>query len=267
MASSPLYPGELVIGDTTPEHVTAEPAGMSRGLDLSSRPHGYAYGGVAEPFPADLLIPESEWQARIKEMEERKSRISDICIQGDLPCKDQNGTSQCWVNAPTHCIEIIRLVQNQEKVILSPSSVGGPVKNFRDPGGWGKEALEYGMAHGWCPVDKWPANAINRQYWTEENKQLALKYRQTEWWELRPRNTAELISCLLRRMPTAVGLNWWSHEVTYCDPVWLDGTVVCRIRNSWGMNWPSANAGGWSILQGSKMLPDDACAPRVAIAS
>jgi len=91
-----------------------------------------------------------------------------------------------------------------------------------------------------------------------------MSYRITEWMELRPRNLEEHISLLLRNIPVAVGLNYWSHEVSDHDAVWLDGTVAVRFRNSWDMDWGDK---GFAIRQGSKMYADDAVAPRVALAS
>lgn len=254
---------ELIIDDGTPDRDLQPPSGFSAGLDLSERT-SEGYAGVAERFPQELLIPRSEWQARIQEMEETKSRLSDMALAAGLPCKDQNGTNYCWINAPTYCVETVRLTMNQPMVILSPASAGGPIKGYRNVGGWGKEGLEWIVTHGLVPVDKWPANAISSSYNTEENKRLGLNYRVTEWWELQPRNLDELMSCLFRSIPVAVGYSWWGHEVTASDPAWIDGAIALRIRNSWSMGWGSQ---GYGILQGNRMFPDDAVAPRVAIAS
>ena len=263
--TSQLYPGELVIEGTTPETVTNAPAGFSTGLKLGMRttPYGQMYG--TEAFPQGLVIPRSEWQARIQEMEERKSRISDISLQAGLPCKDQNGTNYCWINAPTHCVEILRVMQNQPMVILSPASAGAQIKQGQNVGGWGEEGLRWIVDHGLAPVAQWPANQIsNWQSLAQQTKTISLDYRVTEWWELQPRNLDQLISCLLLRIPVAVGYNWWSHEVTACDPVWLNGQAAIRIRNSWSMTWGEQ---GFSVLTGSRALPDDAVAPRVAVAA
>ncbi len=266
--SSSMYGGELVIDDSTDVAVAEAPEGYSHSLDLGLRgPNDYEYGDAAQPFPQELLIPPSEWQGMIEEMEERKTRTSDKVEQAGLPCKDQAQTNYCWINAPVHCVEILRVMQNQPMVILSPASAGAPIKNYRNVGGWGKEGLEYVIEHGIVPVSLWPANAIDRRYATPENKLAALDYRAVEWWELRPRNTNELISCLLRRIPVALGYNWWRHEVTGYDAVWVNGRIAIRIRNSWTMNWPQVGARGYSILQGSKMLPDDAVAPRSVLAA
>lgn len=261
---SALLPNEFIIHDTTPGHLEAPPQGMSKGLELGRRTTGFGAIPNAPAFPTDLIIPKNEWQDRIKEMEDTQTRISDLSIAAGLPCKDQNGTNYCWANAPTHCVEILRVVQNEQMVILSPASVAAPLTKFQNVGGWGQSALEYIVANGVCPVAYWPANAIQRSYYTDTNKTAAQDYKVTEWWELVPRNIDQLVSCLLRRIPVAIGLNWWSHEVTACDAVWLNGAIAIRIRNSWGMSWGSQ---GFSVLQGSKMLPDDAVAPRVAIAA
>lgn len=260
--SSKMFPGEPIINDSSTEDATAPPPGMGRGLRLELRgPEGY--GDLASAFPSELLIPDSEVQARIQELEEQKSNLSNIGDTANLPPLNQGQTNYCWGNGPVYCVQLIRVIQNQELVLLSPASVCAPIKNFKNQGGWGKEALEYIIEHGIVPVSKWPANSMDRKYWTEENKKLALNYRVTEWMELKPRSKQELISCMLRRIPVAVGYNHWSHEVSAVDAVWLDGTVALRIRNSWG-DW---GVNGYGILQGSKMLPDDAVAPLVTMAS
>lgn len=240
------------------------PAEYGRGLDLSARPQGLmAYSDVANPFPDSLLIPRSEWQARIQELDATKSSIPDLCDQAGLPVKDQKRTNYCWANAPTHCVEVVRVLEGHAPVVLSAASVGAQVKNYWNTGGWGKEALDFIIAHGVVPDDKWPNAEINKKYATPENLAEAKKFAVTGWWELEPRNLDQLISCLLRRVPVAVGYNWWSHEVTAVRPLWLDGEVALQIDNSWGQQW---GTNGRGTLQGRKMLPDDAVAPYVTIA-
>lgn len=259
---------DLIINDETHEEVHQIPADQGTGLDLSERGGGeYEYGSVADPFPSQLLIARSEWQARIQEIQANQSAISDQIKLAGLPPKNQAQTLFCWGNAPTHCLEINRVQQNQPMVILSPASVCAQINGFKNKGGWGKQALQWISDNGVVPVDQWPANAIDRKYATAENKTLALDYRTDEWIELAPNNLDQMVSLLLRRIPIAVGLSWWGHEVTFVDALWIDGAIAIRGRNSWGADWPKAGASGFFVLQGQKMLPNDAVAPATAIAS
>lgn len=253
---------ELVIDDSTPE-TALTPAGFStgyRGMFSSAA----SAAAATVPFPGELLIPRNEWQARIQEMEERKSRVSDICDAAGLKVKDQANTNFCWANAPVHCLEIMRVIQNQPPVSLSPASVACRINGFKNQGGWGEDALNFLIEHGAVPVSQWPANAIEKKYNTALNQNAALEYRVTEWWNIKPRNMDELGSCLLLRIPVAIGLNWWEHEVTAVDPVWLNGQLAVRIDNSWGESWGTRGRG---ILAGKKAQPDDSVAARVVIAS
>lgn len=236
---------------------------FGRGLDLGLRgPSDHEYGDVATAFPSALLVPRNEWQARIEQTERTQSRLSDLCTLAGLPHKDQASTNYCWANAPVYAMEVMRVKQNQPMVILSPASVAAPIKGYRNVGGWGKEALEWIVQYGAAPVSLWPANGINKSFATKTTIAEAAKYRVDEWCELVPRNIEQLVSMLLHRIPVPVGYNWWGHEVTAIDAVWLDGTVAIRIRNSWA-NWGD---NGYGILQGNRMLPDDAVAPFTTLA-
>lgn len=261
--TSKLYPGERVINDETPIDEEIIDEGMGRGYRPALRkvPFG-EIPTASNPFPKELLIDESEFEARIKEAEKLSRRLSDYVNKAKLPCKNQEKTNYCWINAPVHCLEVTNVMQNQPMVILSPASAGAKLKNFRNVGGWGGEGLEFLDKMGCNQVEDWPANAIDRRYATDENAKKALKYRPHEWMEIQPKNLQEIVSLLLRLMPGAGGYNWWSHEITLYEPVWLDGTVAIRIRNSWGMNWPKPGAGGYSVLQGSRMYPDELVATR-----
>lgn len=258
---SKLYPGEIFVDHgTNNDHLFSKEFGRGLMLELKG-PEGY--GAAATRFPQELLIDPSEYEARIQEIEERGNRLSERVLRDNLPCKDQQSTNYCWINAPTHCVEVNRLLQNQEMVILSPASVGAPIKGYRNQGGWGKEGLEYVSEHGLVPVAKWPANAIDRRYDTAETRSLRMNYRQTEWWEL---TTEQECASYLLRLQGAVanGYAWWEHETTRYECVWLDGELCFRDRNSWGMGYGHK---GFFILRGSRKRFDDCVAPAVVIAS
>lgn len=267
MFTSTLYKNEVIINDENFQETVTATEGMARGLQLDLRgPNDYEYDGLATPFPNELLINPSDYQAIIQEQEEQKSRNSDLVNLAGLPHKDQSTTNFCWINAPTHCVEVCYVQQNQRHadgrlIILSPASVGAKIKGYRNVGGWGKEGLDGIIKWGLAPVEMWPANAIDKKYDTSTTQQVSKKFTVDEWFECVPRNKHQMISMLLRRKPGAAGLNWWRHEVTYYECVWIDGEVAVRFRNS----WKGYGDNGYSILQGSKMLADDLVFPSTAI--
>lgn len=271
MFQSALRPKEIVIDDSNylqyapPQDVVIDGEKKTRGLiprDYSVHP----LGGLSFAAPFNVpIIPRNLWTGMIEQMEKSKSRLSDIATLAGLECLDQNGTNYCWINGPTYCMMQIRAFAGLPLVLLSPASVGCKIKGFRNQGGWGTEGLEYIVQHGIVPQSLWPANAIKREYDTAEAWKEAESYKITEWWELQPRNFDQLMTCLLLRIPVAVGYNWWSHEVSAIDPVVVSpGKFGIRIRNSWGMGYGDD---GYAVLAEGKATPDDAVAPCVATAA
>jgi hypothetical protein len=199
------------------------------------------------------LIPESEWDEIIDVLEKDGASLPQLCKSMGLPCLDQSGTNYCWVNAPTHCCEIVRLTETGQVFSYSPASVGAPVKGFRNIGGWGSQALTYMRENGINLTSDWPANKISRSYYTDDNaakkkKHLVLEYFVLESWE-------ERVSCMLSGIPTADGYSWWSHEV--CGVGIIKKSHDLIIRNSWGMGWGDQ---GFSTLTGSRKYAGDSVA-------
>lgn len=241
--------------------------GKATGLVL---PEGFqagpaAYEGVAQPFPRELVLDDATLERLIKEREDQRGRHRDVADAYGLKCKDQGQTNYCWVNGPTYCLEYIRLMSNLPAVPLSPASAGGPIKGFRNQGGWGRQALEWIETRGLVPTSEWPDNAIDSRYYTDANRALALNYRTTEWWVFDARDLRAVASCVVGLgVPASPGYNWWGHQVSIVDFVWKSGTFWPVIRNSWGMGWKDM---GYAVLEGSRAYPDDCVAPAVPLAS
>lgn len=265
MYTSELYDGEIVIGqDNFQDHInewSEFPRGRHHGT--KQKYHGYYNIPYTAPFSFPI-IPRNEWPDRISEMESDNTRVSDMLLAADIPSLNQEQTNYCWCNAVTGCVQALRCQQDQEYISLSPASVAAPVTGFRNEGGEGLEALQYMVQNGIASTDIWPANAIDESY-VEPAAQERLLHKVTSFVVLQQGNFDQLMTMLFMRMPTAIGLDWWSHEVMACDPVSLgNGQFGIRFRNSWGASYGS---NGFNTLTEQKATPDDACSPLVTIAS
>lgn len=265
--SSPAAENCLIIDDTFDPDVppvdpqSQEPFG--KGLEernLNEDP----IGGFAAKF-ALPLIPRSEWKDRIEQREKDGATLRGKMQRANLYALSQAQTNFCWDNAVTMATMIVRLLQGQRLVRLSPASTACKITNFRNVGGWGTQALKYIATVGALPQDIWPANAIDRKYDKPENDGIRKMYRVTEWWDLKPRSFDEKMACLFYGIPVACGYNWWGHEICAVDPVILkDGRFGTMEINSWDKTWGD---NGYCILTEAKSIPDDAVAPKVAIAA
>ena len=194
------------------------------------------------------LIPQSEWDDRIDELERNNATLWDLVKDSGLEVLNQNGTSYCWINSVAYCGMIIRLKESGQLIRLSPASAGAPIKNFVNRGGWMIDGLNYMVRHGMNEQSDWPANAIRRQYYTEENKQKARKNRVVEYYKLS--NWEQVVSSVLAGFPVAAGWSWWYHSTAIIHITKRTHDAV--IANSWGTGW---SQNGFGILKGSKKYP------------
>lgn len=253
--------GFNVIGDDNWQSVVTPDGDGLVPRDYGAEPHGsIAY---AAPFNSPL-IPRSEWREMIEERERKKMRIFDLMAQAGLTPLHQGSTNYCWINGVVHCVEILRVVQGQELIRLSPASCGGPITGYRNVGGWGSQGLKYVSENGIVPQSMWPANAIDRRYDTPETRAVRQNFRCDQWWDLRPRNFEQLVTCLLLGFPVSTAFNWWRHLVTAIDPVLMpDGSVGILTSNS-GLG---RDRNGYTVLSGSKAVPDEQIALQTVTAS
>jgi hypothetical protein len=235
------------------------------GFELACEPRDYfkVPRGSIEGAPGSTITPFSrnDWPAMIEELAAKKARASDHWHRGGCKVLYQGQTNYCWFNGPVSAVYACRALNNQPFVELSPASGAAQIKNFRNDGGWGSEALEWLIKNGVNRASTWPPNAIDRRYMTAEAKAEALQYRVTEWSDLGNRNFALQATYALLSKAVAVGYNWWRHEVCQLDLVQIEpGSFGILIVNSWGPTW---DGDGMAILREDKGTADDAVAPEV----
>ncbi len=207
------------------------------GHGLESRDYlANAVGSLPYTAPFDLPeIPRSEWGDRIREQEKTQSRLLDVAIYKDLPRLNQQQTNYCWINCVINAIHHTRALTNDRAVSLSPASAGAPIKRYSNQGGWPSDGIEYISTRGVCPVELWPANAIERRYDNDESREARKEFACTEWYDLEPDNFAQLVTALLLGYPVANGRMWWSHATLSIQPVILGPDEFGIMDdNSWG---------------------------------
>ena len=186
------------------------------------------------------LIPENQWLSCIEKQERHKARSLDIRKATGLKSLNQGNTSSCWAQCVVQNFHYRQCQLGYGQTPLSPASVAGPVKSFRDVGGMVSQAISHIHGKGIAPQSHYPPNAVGRQsrkYYTEETKQAALGYRATEWWDIEPNNGAELATCLLNGFQVAICYLWMRHAVLAIDLInTTKGLAVLCDNSGYGRN-------------------------------
>lgn len=241
--------------------------GEVKGTGQQPRDYSTSPVEMFEP-PSDLpLIPRSEWSARIKEMEETKSRLSDL--RDNIPSLDQGQVGWCWSHSTTHCVMLLNRINNQPYVPLSAFSVAAIIKGGRDEGAWCGLSAKFLREVGVATQEEWPQGSRDVRRDTPALRASMAKRKVTEEWVDLTRSVwdteltfDQLMTCLLCRIPCAVDYDHWGHSVCALDPVEVEANSFgVRIWNSWSDGWEDR---GMAVLRGNKAVPDGAVALRAA---
>ena len=252
---SEISPDEPIIFDGN-EPAVNPPEGMGKGF--SGRDFdAYPLGSLAKKADS-AVIPRSEWDHIILSMEKAKTRPSDYANFLNVECLNQGSTNYSWASAPIYCVMFARAASGLRNITLSTASVGATVKHFKNEPGCIIEAIEHIFEFGAVSNENWPQNEIEMSYNVASNISSFRGTRVVDWYDLAPGNFDQLMTHLLKRIPVAVGYNWWSHAVVAADPVAFgDGKYGIRVRSSWGNNYGD---NGYIILTENQASPDEAIA-------
>lgn len=201
------------------------------------------------------IIPRDEWADRIEEREKTRVGLSRLWTVYELLVLSQGRTNYCWINGVVHAMMATRAFTNMPFVSLSPAWTGAKIKNYRNVGGWGGEAIEGINRYGIPDVQFCPPNAIDRRYDTPEARANAALHKIPEQYELQDRNFDQTMTALILGFAVPAGLSWWGHLVCFLDPVVISPRRYgVKFINSWSANWGDH---GFGVLEESKARPDD----------
>src|SRR5262245_62140428 len=123
---------DFIIDDATLPNVYSPP-GTERGLV----PRDYSkYPQEMFQSPSEMiLIPRSEWDARIEEQERLQSSLEHIRATMKngawFPSYNQNPDPFCWAYSTTHTAMFSRAAANQPFIDLQAHGVANKIKNFQ----------------------------------------------------------------------------------------------------------------------------------------
>lgn len=254
--------------DTPKKKLAAIPPGKKTGLiprDYKSHPSGYQ--ACAPAAPDDWLVPENEWEERLKEQQAEKRSLWDLreANYEVLQSLDQDGLGLCWAFSTTKAVMYVRVLMGLPPLRLSAWWLAGVIKGWRDQGGWAAESLERSAVDG-IPAESY-CPSYKSSYDNAETRANAKLHRTTEWYdgsEDRDRNRAIMVSSFLLTLPNMLDYNHISHSMAGCRLVSVKPKLIVDTDNSWA---PSYGNKGCMRLEGAKAIPDGVVVARVSTPS
>jgi len=212
--------------------------GMQR--DYNSAPFGSA-SRPSKDFQYTFESDRGKLRDRIQRADENKTAPDDWRISADVPVLDQGQWGYCWFfgccGAMLNCYAMTGGVVPH----LNAFPTAYRIKNGRNEGGWGEEALRGIEQYGVVEDSLWPGLEAKMSNWDrQEVKANAALHKVTESLELPRRDILALVSVLTdprNPRPVTVGYDWWGHLIYAVRAGWKDGKFLVKIVNSWKETW------------------------------
>lgn len=189
---------------------------------------------------------------------ERKRHIEQDKYCGNVYCATvPNGTlitrqndtvlisGNCWVYCVAQAMTALRDFQGHPHARISACSIGGPIKNYVNEGGWPEEALMYAIEHGGVTEKYWPNLSLDRNLYNQTLQHRIHKVFRA--YRADRESFDEIATAAFNGHASTTAFMWWMHAIMGgVRIIDLDGTDRWghEIRNSWGENTGTANIHG-----------------------
>lgn len=230
--------------------------------DWQSHPLG-CYAAESE-FPDSMLIPENEWEERLKELRAKRAGLLDLrnASGGKLDSLNQGKYPLCWAFSTTKCVMYLEAIEGQSVEKLSAWWLAGRETGWRSRGGWGSASLDRAVKDGIPTYNAAPS--FDKKYDNPEVKANAARRKVQEWWagsEDRDKRRHQFNTAMLLSLPCIGDWNFWSHSTSVIDLKKIGTSVV---DNSWSN---SAGDHGLYYIEKNHGVPDGLWIPRVMTAA
>jgi hypothetical protein len=230
--------------------------------DYSAYPSGYC--SVAPAAPDEWLIPENEWEERLREQKANRASLLDLRERyyPTLKSLNQGQHPLCWGFSTTKSGMYLAHSMGDTSLVLSPWWIAGKANGWRNQGGWCTLSLKAAAEIGAVEMQDCPS--FSRSYDTSENAAKARTRRVIEWYdgsESRDRNRAIMISAFLIGRAPVLDFNHIGHSMCGCYLESINPLVI-YCDNSWG-EIDQYGPKGLYKLTGNRAIPDGIVVPRV----
>lgn len=233
----------------------AAPSGFGTGFNGISSAYSRPFRGVNTVTKYDR----KDWPELMALQEKHRTSPYHIHKDYKVPVLSQKSTNYCWMFGTVAGMMNRYAMMDGVSPLLSPAGPACQGKNYRNEGGWGREAVEYIKEYGVPTQSAWPNCSFNKKLPEQPSVKKSSKKHNIVQFELCERYDFDTVmSALLdpyNSSPVTLGLLWWGHLVLGLQAIRYDGEWGIVFVNSWDYNW---GEGGYGVLLGDKANPTEA---------
>lgn len=253
--------------------VVADPSqpDFSGGYDASL----YSDEGLSAVCTGDWngeIYRENQWEDLIQFHEENNSSPDHHHIAAGCKILNQKRTNYCWIHGVVGAMQVAIAQSGEDPPHLAAAATGTLIKNGRNVGGWGAEAvsgLEKTTGKGWGvpTVDVYPEGVIDLALAKSQKvRENAVRFNEFEFLKLPTERGVvplEVVASVLLNekdpMAFSTGFPWWGHLTFHSKFGRANAQWGCINPNSWGYNWGNK---GKSFILFPKCCPAEGIAVR-----